>query len=246
MALPLWGAEEKAVTTNTDFLMGMISQGFNAEIGQLDTATLHALTGKTLYLHSSRPHQGDWLVEYAAVDIFNKMNVRVIKELNRPAPLLAVKPVVRDTTAPESLKAGDTTKVKEAQKDTTPVVVPDNRPEQKTGFILEYRLIDCYLEYDKVWRKGFLGPKEMRRVGRAGATLQLEDGATGAILWQKKMEAQAADAVAYASKLYVENNDYNFVRTNTVPPYWKELVEITLAGGSVGYLLYIFFSKSFN
>jgi len=107
-------------------------------------------------------------------------------------------------------------------------------------------LLDCYIVYDKTWRQGFFGAKQLQRSGTVAAVMQLLDAATGSVVWQKKIAAQATEVLPYASKSFIENSAYDFVKTSPAKPYWKEFLEITLAGGSVGYILYLFFSQSFN
>jgi hypothetical protein len=242
-----WGAPEGPTpATNTDFLLGMLKTELGQATGTANAPGLNAVKEKNLYLHSSRPHPADWLVEYAAVDVFGAMQIRVFKELNQPAPQNASVTAKNDTTSAESTKTADTLSAKPAQKDTGAVIQPARPYQTKDGFILEYRLLDCYIVYDKTWRQGFFGPKQLQRSGAIDLVMQVCDAATGAVVWQKKIAARATEVLPYASKAFIENSAYDFLKANAAQPYWKEFLEITLAGGSVGYILYLFFSQSFN
>ena len=76
--------------------------------------------------------------------------------------------------------------------------------------------------------------------------MRLVDQRSQAVVWTRKFTQAQSDIIPYRSRDLVENPLYNFRKEGQVKPYWKELLEISLAGGSVGYLLYLFFSQSFN
>jgi hypothetical protein len=113
-------------------------------------------------------------------------------------------------------------------------------------FRLEYRIIDAYVQYHRIWREGFIGVKKIERSGRLEAYVQLVDAGSGTVAWQDRVLAEGSEVVLFSVKPFIENTNYAILKTDTVKPYWKDFVEVTLAGGSVGYLLYLFFSKSFN
>jgi hypothetical protein len=235
--------ETGPVPTNMNFLIDLVKQDLQGELNRLGINQTQRLTIDTLYLQSARTTSSDWLLEYVLIDILGKKNIMLVKGASGPALTQANENTAmpRDTT-----RAKDSSNTA-AQKDSAAVPTPAaiSVPHHH-GFRLNYRVIDCNVVYAKIWRESLVGAKKIERQGTIRAFLELVNLEANTIVWQYQMNSSGTDVVPYASKSFIENSDYNFVKTNTIRPYWKEFLEITLAGGSVGYILYLFFSQSFN
>jgi hypothetical protein len=243
--LPIKGEEGTAVKTNVEFLADLVNREIKGDIEQSALNHIRRIQADTVYLHGLQTHPGNWLVEQALLTSLGGQNLAVVLEAKVPG----------QDQPPDTAAAGqpdtsrtDTSAVATAE-DSTALAAPerdDSYPAGSKKALLEYRVVECFITYQKIGRVGIIGKKQIERHGKVAGLVRLMEPASQVVLWTKQFSQTQSDTIPYHAKDLVENSHYSFLKGGPVRPYWKELLEITLAGGSVGYLLYLFFSQSFN
>jgi hypothetical protein len=119
----------------------------------------------------------------------------------------------------------------------------DESIAENPRYKLSYQIIRLSLAYPRVWRKWWLGPREVQRTARADVFVQLIDLATGDILWVRECHKEYNDTIDLSRLKEVEDPQYDFTR----PPHnefkMARLFEPIVVGGIVVGLVYLFFSN---
>jgi hypothetical protein len=115
-----------------------------------------------------------------------------------------------------------------------------NLPESKTLF---YRIIEMSLDYPEIKRKSFLGGRMLIRRSRLNLSFQLEDEATGQVLWTRRGQQERSDLIKRSMVKSLNNRSYPFLSPPLPDDTHSRFLEPALVAVVVGGLIYLFFAN---
>jgi len=253
------------IKTNVEFLIETARQGLQTIADTLVKAGGKSINDFPVYLEPAKKGSWDWILEQALIKELKKRNLEVVAGV-KPAPAISKPQDKPAETVPAGtavsadsgiggtkIDSANTTPtdataaipIPEPPAGTTPVIT-EPAPVAAGGLKLEYRITDCYIVYDRAWREKFWGKKQLKRSGKISAHFILTDRADNKVLAETSLNHTASDVVPFKAKPFIENDAYRLLKADLTKSLARQVTEIFLVGGSVGYLVYLFFSQSFN
>ncbi len=106
--------------------------------------------------------------------------------------------------------------------------------------LLSFRIIELSLNYPAQRRKGFLGPREVRREAQVDFILRLQGSGHGEVLWNRRIRGKSSDWIP-RSKLKV--SPYPFLNPPLPTGGWARYGEPVIVTGLVAGLVYLLYSN---
>lgn len=179
----------------------------------------------TLYFKASEQHKENYMVEDAMHTLLQKTipSIRMEDGLNIAYPAFTTS---TDTTARASKKSVE--------------------PDSAINYVLEYRVVQGDVGIGTPFKKGILGTKKVVRTATANCSFRLLQLPEYALIWKGVGHYEHKKIMKNADVAATETKKYTYSRVTPKTSFWKTATEALLAGGTVGTLMFLFFTQSFN
>ncbi len=117
------------------------------------------------------------------------------------------------------------------------------RGENSLSALFSFRTLELRLSYPAQKRRGFLGPRQVKREAEVNFILRLQSPGKGRVLWNRRIKGRSSDWVPRDRLKSSEEPHYPFLHPPLPTGGWTKYGEPVVVTGLVAGLVYLLYSN---